>query len=76
MRVIPHYQPKSLSEWYQAETRVFRLLERFSLDELRDIGTYWGIKHDKMTKTTLIKALMVGMGNVKSNKHFAKLKTK
>jgi len=76
MRIIHNYQFKSLPEWFRAETRVFRLLERFSLDELRDIGTYWGIKHDNMKKTVLIKALMVGMGNVKSNKHFAKLKTK
>lgn len=76
MRVIHNYQPKSLPEWYRAETRVFRLLERFSLDEPRDIGTYWGIEPRNMTKTTLIKALMVAMGNVKSIKHFAKLKTK
>lgn len=75
MRIIPNYQPESLAKWYRAETRVFRLLERFSLDELRDIGTYWGIKHDKMNKTVLIKSLMIGMGTVKSNKHFNKLKT-
>lgn len=75
MRIIHNYQFQSLPEWYRAETRVFRLLERFTLDELRDIGTYWGIQHFFMNKTSLIKAIMVGMGNVKSNKHFAKLKT-
>jgi hypothetical protein len=76
MRVIKPYQPTTLSDWYRAETRVFRLLERFSLDELRDIGSYWGVKHDGMTKAVLIKSLLVRMGNVKSNKHFAELKTK
>jgi hypothetical protein len=76
MRVIKSYQPATLSDWYRAETRVFRLLERFSLDELKDIGSYWGVKHDGMTKTILIKSLMIGIGNVKSNKHFAGLKTK
>lgn len=77
MRLIKSYSFKSLNDWHRAETRIFRTLEKLSLDELRDIATYWGMDNDFLTnKTYVIKCIMVAMGNTLSNKHFTKLKTK
>ena len=74
MRVIKQYLFENVTEWHRAETRVFNLLAKFTIDELRDLAEYRGVMHHKMNKTALIKSLMVGIGNTLSGKHFSNLK--
>lgn len=76
MRLIKSYSFPSLADWYRAETRIFRLFSRFSIDELKDIAEYQGILHHNKNKATIIKTLMVEMRNTLSNEHFSKLKLK
>ena len=74
MRVIKSYPFKTLPEWHRAETRVFNLLAKFTTDELHDLAEYRGIFHQKLSKTALIKCLMLSMGNGLSGTHFSNLK--
>jgi hypothetical protein len=74
MRLIKTYLQKDLQSWERAESRVFAILGKLTLDELKDICVYRGIKIDGMTKRTLKKAFMVGMNSgMQTNKHFSKL---
>lgn len=75
MRLIKTYLQKDLKSWERAESRVFAILGKLTLDELQDLCVYRGIKIDGMTKRTLKKAFMVGMNSgMQTNKHFTNLK--
>jgi len=75
MRIIHQYLHKDLKSWERAESRVFAILGKLTLDELQDLCTYRGIKIDGMSKRTLKKAFIIGMNSgMQTNKHFTELK--
>jgi len=75
MRLIKTYLQKDLKGWERAESRVFAILGKLTLDELKDLCVYRGIKIDGLNKRTLKKAFMIGMNSgMLTNKHFSNLK--
>lgn len=74
MRKIKKYNVDSIAQWKDNETRVFNILKKISVDELKDLSTYRGCVVDGLNKTQLIKQFMVSMGNPLTNKHFSQLK--
>jgi hypothetical protein len=73
MRKILKYNPVNMNSWEQYETRVYNILDKIPIDELKDLLVYRGCVIDGKNKRALIKQFMVSMGTLLTNKHFTNL---
>ena len=75
MRIIKTYAQPDLKSWKRAESRIFAILGKLTLDELQDLCVYAGIDIGGMNKRTLKKAFITHMtGGMHTGEHFKNLK--